>query len=198
MTPPSIAIIVLAAGESARMRLPKQLLPYKGKSLLRYTVDQALASKANNVLVVLGANASQIEKALHQTTVTVTINTHWTEGMGSSIRAGIAALSESTEGAIISLCDQPFLTATVFDSLIESFNSGESITACEYDDSIGVPALFSRKYFPQLLKLRGEAGARRVIEMHKSDAAFIQFPQGSVDIDTPEDYRKFLETRFGK
>jgi molybdenum cofactor cytidylyltransferase len=197
MTPQSIAIVILAAGESARMRLPKQLLPYKGRSLIRHTIDQAVASKANEVLVVLGANAPQIQESLRQANVTITVNSHWTEGMGSSIRAGIGALSESTEGAIISLCDQPFLTTSVFDNLIDSLaSSGKSIAACEYDGTVGVPVLFSRKHFSQLMKLRGENGARVIVEQDRDDAVLVSFPEGSVDIDTPEDYRKFLETKF--
>jgi molybdenum cofactor cytidylyltransferase len=193
MTNPSIAIIILAAGASRRMHLPKQLLPYKRKTLLQYTIDEAAKSKAGFVFFVLGANAAEIQKSIHAENAHMVLNEAWPEGMGSSIRAGIAALPDSVDAAIISLCDQPLLCSFVFDSLIDTFiSSGKSIVASEYAGSPGVPVLFARKHFPELAALQGDSGARSIIEAHHEDTALIQFTGGSVDLDTPEEYKKFI------
>ena len=193
MAHPSIAIIILAAGKSGRMGLPKQLLPIKGKSLLQRTIDQAGASKASDVCIVLGAEAAEIQKKIREGSFRIVMNHHWTEGMSSSIRAGISALPESIEAAIISLCDQPFLSSQIFDVLIDTFaTSHKSIVTCEFDGSVGPPVLFSRIHFPQLSSLEGDAGAKRIVLQHEEDVARVPFPLGSVDLDTAEDYKKFI------
>ncbi len=194
MTISPIAIIILAAGESTRMRLPKQLLPYKRKSLLQRAVDEALASKAQSVHVVLGAHADQIRRSVSMDNVTVVLNEKWGEGMSSSIRAGVGALRPDIEAAMIALCDQPYLSSTVINELIDRYlASGKPIVACEYDGLPGVPALFAKRYFTELTSLRGDSGARRIIQSHENDALLIPFSEGSVDLDTPEEYRSFIE-----
>jgi molybdenum cofactor cytidylyltransferase len=193
MTNPSIAIIILAAGASRRMRLPKQLLPYKRKGLLQHTIDEATKSKAASVFFVLGANATEIQKSIRSERAHLVLNEAWPEGMSSSIRAGIAALPDSVDAAIISLCDQPLLCSSVFDGLIDTFvSSGRSIVASEYAGSPGVPVLFARKHFPEIAALHGDLGARTIIEAHRENAALVPFTGGSVDIDTPDDYKKFI------
>ncbi len=176
------------------MRLPKQLLPYKRKSLLQRAVDEALASKAASVQVVLGAHADEIQRSVAMDKATVVLNRSWSEGMSSSIRAGVSALPPDMEAAIVALCDQPFLSSTVFNELIDKYTaSGKSIVACEYDGLPGVPALFAKRYFAELASLRGDSGARRIIQSHENDAILIPFSEGSVDLDTPEEYRNFIE-----
>ena len=179
------------------MHLPKQLLPIKKKNLLQYSIDQALASKGAAVYVVLGARADRVRDAIRTSNIVVVTNEHWLEGMGTSIRAGIAALPGTVDAAIISLCDQPFLTSSLFDNLIDTHvSSGRSIVACEYDGSPGVPALFARKHFEELRFLQGDSGAKKIILDHRQDAAVIQFPKGSVDLDTAEDYQNFIRNTF--
>ncbi len=179
------------------MHLPKQLLPYKRKNLLQHTLDEATASKSGSVYIVLGAHAKQIQKSVRNEKAQIVLNHDWVEGMSSSIRTGIQALPESIDAAIISLCDQPLLTSIVFDGLIEKFlSSGKAIIACEYGGSPGVPVLFARKYFSELALLQGDSGARTIIQSHRHDATFIQFPDGDVDLDTPEEYKEFIERGF--
>ncbi len=198
MTTPSIAIIILAAGESARMGLPKQLLPMKGKNLLQYTIDQAIASKARDVSVVLGAEAAQIQEKIRGKSFRIVKNPAWAEGMSSSIRVGVSALQDSVEAAIISLCDQPFLSAQIFDALIDAFaSSNKSIVTCEFEGSVGPPVLFSRKFFSELILLYGDIGAKSIVMRHEGDVARIPFPSGSVDLDTPDDYRRFIQKDLG-
>ncbi len=176
------------------MGLPKQLLPMKGKNLLQHTIDQAVASKATSVSVVLGADAVHIQKSIREGNFKIVMNPQWVEGMSSSIRAGISALPESIEAAIISPCDQPFLSAQIFDALIDEFTAfHKSVVTCEFEGSVGPPVLFSRIHFPELSSLEGDAGARRIVLQHEGDRAHVPFPLGSVDLDTPEDYRKFIQ-----
>jgi len=193
MTNPSIAIIILAAGASRRMGLPKQLLPFKRKNLLQHAIDEAAKSKASTVYFVLGANAAEIQKSIGAEKAQLVLNESWPEGMSSSIRAGIAALPDTVGAAIISLCDQPLVSSSVFDGLIDAFvSSGKPIIASEYAGSPGVPVLFARKHFAELAALRGDSGARKVIESHRQDTTLVGFTGGSVDLDTPEEYKKFI------
>jgi molybdenum cofactor cytidylyltransferase len=197
MTTHKIALIILAAGESSRMRLPKQLLPYKSKSMLQHTVDEAVASKAHSVYTVLGANADQIAAKLRTLRIQVITNPDWEEGIGSSIRAGVAALPDEVDGAIISLCDQPMIRSTIYNDLIDAhLFSRKPIVACEYENTRGVPALFAKPLFPDLTSLRGHQGAKTIILKDAGAVTAIPFEGGNVDIDTPEDYRKLIEREF--
>jgi molybdenum cofactor cytidylyltransferase len=190
---PSISIIILAAGESARMRLPKQLLPFKRTSLLQHAVNQAVASKADAIYLILGSTEERIRKSLRQSRAQVLTNENWRDGISSSIHAGIRALPDSADGAIISVCDQPFLSSRVFDNLIDTFASSDKlIIASEYNGAVGSPVLFSREYFEELRSLQGDRGARRIVLLHEEDVERIPFPDGSIDIDTPSDYQEFI------
>ena len=192
------AIIILAAGESNRMRIPKQLLPFKGKNMLQHAIDEAAVSMADFVFVVLGANAERIKRVLHSSRAQLIMNHSWHEGIGSSIRSGIKALPPSVDSAIISLCDQPYANTKTFNDLIIAFETtGTSIVACEYGGSSGTPAIFSRTYFDQLLILEGDRGAKRIILENRHDTATIPFAEGTIDIDTAEDYRQFVKNQLG-
>jgi molybdenum cofactor cytidylyltransferase len=189
-----IAILILAAGESSRMHLPKQLLPYRKTTLLRHTIDVAAASKALFVSVVLGANADQISKHILDSRIQIVMNDEWQTGLSSSIRAGIRSLPGSVDAAIIALCDQPKIQSSIFDALIDEFQSTQKpIVVCRYEHTFGVPALFSRNYFRQLMSLQGKDGARRIIQEHPDDVASIPFVGGHIDIDTPDDYQRLIE-----
>lgn len=194
----AIAILILAAGASARMGSPKQLLNYGGRSLLRLAVESATASVCRPILVVLGAYAEQLYGEFDDLPVRPVINERWAEGMGSSIRTGLEAFDlcgrkSVTDAVVLMLCDQPFVTAAVINNLVTAFRSnGKGIIASEYGGTLGAPAIFGRKYFAALAALRGTAGAKQFIAAHASDVMRVPFPQGTMDIDTPEDYRQLL------
>ena len=110
--------------------------------------------------------------------------------MASSIRLGIED-SLNADAVILMVCDQPFITSDILNNLIETYsNSGRGIVACSYDNTFGPPVLFSKKYFPELLQLKGDIGARKIIDQHFVDVALVDFPRGSIDIDTEADYLK--------
>ena len=198
MTHTSVSIIILAAGKSTRMGLPKQLLPMRGTTLLQHTIDTALGSKSQDVRVVIGAEADQVRAKVPEGKFKYIVNPKWQDGMSTSIRAGVASLADDVDAAVISLCDQPFLSSQIFNLLIDAFASSEkSIVTCEFDGQISPPTLFANKHFPELFALQGDAGARKVVMTHLDSVARIPFPSGSVDLDTPQDYRNFLQKEFG-
>ena len=192
----SYAIIVLAAGSSSRMGRPKQLLPYNGKSLLEHTVDTANDTDASPVIVVLGANAALLEKEINEKKVHITENSEWSEGMASSVRCGIKTLVQIapySDAAIIMVCDQPFVSPALLNDLVAAQkNTGKDIVTSHYENAIGPPALFHKTVFPELLDLKGDAGARKIIEQRGTDIATVSFVKGEIDIDTESDYKALL------
>lgn len=187
-----IGIVILAAGSSSRLGNPKQLLKYGGKSLLQNAIDAAANSDASEVVIVLGANAEEISKGIDKSNVNTIINTEWKEGMASSVRNGLNELlfiSPSTDAVIFMVCDQPHISSMVINELINTQSeTGKPIVTCNYGEVIGPPALFHKSLFPELMQLKGDAGARKIIQQHSNDVATILFAKGNIDIDTNEDY----------
>ncbi len=189
---PAIGIIVLAAGGSRRLGTPKQLLRFQGRSLLRHSVEAALASHAHPVVVVLGAYAEQVKPEIADLPVQVVENQRWAEGMSSSVRAGIQALttaSDALEAALLMVCDQPYVASRTIDGIIEAYRStGRLIVASEYAGTLGVPALFTRDLFRDLMTLEGDHGARRIIRTYEGEVLRFPFPEGAIDVDTLDDH----------
>ncbi|HEX9615220.1 MAG TPA: nucleotidyltransferase family protein [Bacteroidota bacterium] len=189
--PSRIGIVILAAGGSERLGSPKQLLFYKGSSLIRSITKEALNSRANKVAVVLGAEYETIEAEIARQHVVIVRNRDWEKGIGSSIRAGVGAIQEGMDGILIALSDQPLVATPHLNFLIERYKeSPGDIIASQYSDSLGVPALFPRKYFPELLALPDDSGAKSVILGHQSSVTPVPLPEGSIDIDELSDLKK--------
>jgi molybdenum cofactor cytidylyltransferase len=190
--PANIAIIILAAGRSARLGSPKQLLNYRGKTLLQHSIDTALESQASPVIVILGSVKETIEKQLDQTQIIILENTAWESGMASSISYGINKLNTiapDSEAAILMVCDQPYVSASLLNELINKhLESGQSIIASSYENTLGTPALFHKSLFSELSALEGESGAKSLIKKYHQQTASVSFDQGSIDIDTRENY----------
>lgn len=188
--------VILAAGGSRRMGRPKQLLPIEGSPLLLRTVQTVLASPAWPVVVVLGHAADTLRPLLARLPVQVVHNAEWSKGLGSSILTGIQILerfSTSLDGALIALADQPHLSSSAIGRLSSVFRGPDSIAAARYSDATGVPVIFGRSYFPELLALQPEHGAQRLLRAHAACVAAVDLPELAVDLDTPEDYQRFLE-----
>ena len=191
--------VILAAGSSSRMGSPKQILHYRGESLLRRAALAALGAGCAPVIVVTGAHAELSRRELHGLDVREAFNPHWETGMASSIRAGLEGVVNSdVAAAVFTLCDQPHVTAEVISALIEAHRiTGSTVVASTYGGSFGVPALFGRSLFPELATLEGAAGAKQVIQRHASNAHSIPFAGGEVDVDTPEDYARLKRLAVG-
>ncbi len=187
--------VILAAGASARMGRPKQLLRLDGRSLIQHVAGTVLASPAWPVVVVLGAQAAAIRPELARLPVIVVENKEWEEGLSSSIRAGVGVIesfSLSLDAAMLVLCDQPGITAKAIVSLADACRSGtNSIAASHYDGHPGPPVIFRRAHFHELMELHGPAGAKPVVARHLGSLATIDFPELEVDLDTPEDFAAF-------
>ena len=190
-------VIILAAGSSSRLGQAKQQLSYQGKSLLQHSIETALASKAEKVLVVLGANADRLRAQINYPTVTVVHNQNWEEGMASSIQTGLQALQEilpSVNHALFLLCDQPLVTPGLLQEMLQAKDqSNKAIIACAYANTVGAPVLFDASCFEELKQLRGQEGAKKVIIRRPDSVHAISFPEAALDIDTQADYQKLLQ-----
>jgi molybdenum cofactor cytidylyltransferase len=189
-------IIILAAGNSSRLGEPKQLLEYKGKSLLHHVTRQAL-KMTGAVVVVSGSNNNLIENELKNLQVITVYNPEWQEGMGSSIRAGVEKIIDEfpmLESLIISVCDQPFINSSVFSELITKHKENlKGIIASAYAGILGTPVMFDRKYFGELSKLSGNEGAKKLLHVFSRDVGSIDFEKGRIDIDTKDDYEQLIQ-----
>jgi molybdenum cofactor cytidylyltransferase len=188
----SIPAIVLAAGASQRLGQPKQLLEYRGEFLIERAIRLANEAGAAPVIAVLGAHFEIIGASIALNDVILSINDQWEKGIASSIHAGLKTLdtiAKSASGVLILSCDQPRLTAPHFRALLEAFiaQSQLCIVASAYAGVHGVPAVFPRSVFPNLLALKGDKGARALLANPPCNLTALNFDGGEVDIDKPAD-----------
>ena len=190
-------IVILAAGGSTRFGEIKQLLHVNGKTLLQHAIDEAAASGPAAVVVVTGADAEKISKAVNKEIVTIAYNEQWQTGMASGIVAGLKklfAVNQDVDKIIIAVCDQPFVTSSLFTQLYQTQNeTHHHIVASAYADTIGTPVLFTQKYFDALLSVTGDEGAKKILKSNPEDVARVDFPQGAIDIDTQKDYEDLVD-----
>lgn len=185
------AAVILAAGASRRLGQPKQLVRVAGESLLRRTARLAVEVECAPVFVVLGFAAERMCPELDGLSVQPLTNLGWTEGMGASLRCGVAAAQASGAEAILLLvCDQPQLSMEHLRALLKRHSQGQAlITASSYEGRSGVPAIFSAKLFPELVEIRGDRGARQVIEGYGDAVQRIAWAEGGLDVDSLEQLR---------
>ncbi len=195
----SLHTLVLAAGRGSRFGdEPKQLALVAGKTLLERSVT--LAKNVGETTVVLGYEHARLNSLVKDARVVV--NPDWREGLGSSIARGVAALPANTSAVLILLCDQVALAAADLDALIlcyqETFSSADSaaIVCAGYADGPGVPAIFPRRYFAQLMELDGDAGAK--IILRTNPVLRIPMEHAQIDVDTPQDLASFIADRSTK
>ena len=197
MNYPCVGLILLAAGESKRMGTPKQLLSYKGNSLIRHAATEAIASNCHPVIVVLGANSDRILTELNQLKVYTCHNLRWQKGMSVSISMGIkklTAIESNVSAVIIALGDQPLVTTQDYNRLIENYDKHQTrAIASTYVNTLGVPALFDRTLFPDLLSMNDKGGAKQILKTYSNPQFNLDLPQAAIDIDTPADYQKLLK-----
>ena len=181
------AAIVLAAGNSSRLGRPKQLVVFRDETLVRRAARLALEAGAHPVIAVVGAEREPCRAALEDLPVAVVPNPEHAEGMGSSLRSGMAALANlapSAERVLVLVCDQPLLRLEHLQALLAAPGT---IAAAQYGGRLAVPAVFSREHFPALAAATGDQGARFLLRSHP--ATPVPMPEAAVDIDRPEDLR---------
>ena len=176
----SVAAVVLAAGGSIRFGKPKQLAIFQGEPLVRRIVTAAKDAGCAPVVVVVGASAAQITPALAGLSVSIIEHPNWSNGLGSSIAVGVKHATRITadlDAAILLACDQPFVNAVMLRQLIQMYlENKKPIVASAYAETLGVPALFDRSCFGDLLQLTGDSGAKGIILARRNDVTSFDFP----------------------
>ena len=188
------AILILAAGSSSRMGTIKQILPFKSTTLLGWSLKVAKQSKANAVFCVLGANKNAIENKIQADGTTIITNTNYKNGLSTSIVTGIQQVEKGFDSALLILADQPNITSSYLNELIKvSQENPEKIIASNYNEKVGVPAIFPKIYFNDLKMLKGDSGAK--IFILKNISRVIKMPPTNlIDIDTIKDYKNLIDS----
>ena len=214
-----IAAVILAAGESSRLGQPKQLIQFRGETLVRRMVNAASEAGCQPILVVLGnskrtsrlnspssprgeAREHEIElveaigSELKKTGATIVANPNWKCGIGTSIRAGMQNLVEcgrDLDAVILLVCDQPLVEKELIEQLIACYGeAGKTIIASSYSGTLGVPAFFDRSHFEELLTLADDSGGKSIIISRRESVVEFPFPPGNLDIDTLADYERLI------
>jgi len=186
-----IGIVILAACGSHRMGQPKQLLPFRERTLLRHAVETAVASLCRPILVVIGARAELVSAELQSLPVMVAYNPEWGSGIGSSLRVAIRALDpvDDIDGIVITLSDPPLVTTDALNRIVEAhYGTGKDIVASEYADTYGVPLFIGKRFFAEVAALDGDEDPKRVIDRHLEQMTTVPLMEAAFDIDTPSDY----------
>ena len=191
-----IYAIVLAAGGSRRMGAQKLMLPFDGKKVITHIVDELLASRIDQVIVVVGSDSDLIEGELSQRSVGIVANPDYRRGMLSSVRCGIEVLPSECSAVMVVLGDQPAINHELVDEIILKFGkTGKGILVPCYRGKHGHPLLFMVKYREEIMTSFDETGLRGLLLSHPEDVFEMEVSDSSVlsDIDSPEDYRRETE-----
>jgi molybdenum cofactor cytidylyltransferase len=179
----------------------KQLLPLGGKSMLRQVTETVCSVGLVQVVVVLGARADRVAGELEGLPVDAIRNEAWSEGMSTSVRAGLNALRPEVEATLMVLADQPTLPAQILEALLNHYQeTGGLIIAPSYEGRRGNPVLIDRKLFPELMAVEGDQGARALIQRHKRNLVLVEVSNPAVvtDIDTLDDYTAAVEAGWNE
>lgn len=196
-----VAAVVLAAGGSTRMGQSKQLLQVGGQPMVRRVTEVVCAANLEQVVVVAGAEAGAVGRALAGLPAEIVVNEAWAEGMSTSMQAGLRALRQEMQAVLIVLGDQPSLTTALLDRLVCRYEAtGAALVVPYYRGQRGNPVLFDRSLFSELLTVEGDRGGREVLDRHLEDAEQVDVDNPAVvaDIDTWQDYERIQDGRIEK
>jgi len=191
-----ISALLLAAGESKRMGRPKLLLPLGGSTIIEQAVDNLLGSRVDEVVVVVGYRAQELGEKIAKKPVKIVRNRRYRQGMSTSLIAGLNAIDRRAQAVMIALADQPFVESSLIDELLEEFKKhdrGILVPVCQ--GRRGHPVILSLRYKERLLALRGDVGARQLIEENPDDVLEVPVESDSVNVDlnTPNDYARLAQ-----
>jgi molybdenum cofactor cytidylyltransferase len=188
----AVGAVILAAGESSRFGEPKQLVQFRGRTLLSRAISAATESQCQPIVVVTGSDSATIGAAVNEAAVRVVENRQWRRGIGSSIRAGVQQMIDDApniDAIVLLVCDQPFVTGAVVQQLVAIWRATRRpIAASSYCGTVGPPALFDRSCVAELLALKDDMGAKRLILADPTRTAEFPFPEAAHDVDTMSDY----------
>jgi molybdenum cofactor cytidylyltransferase len=188
-----VAAVILAAGGSSRFGSPKQLLPWKDKTLLEHVVDTVLESSVQETIVVLGHEAQRLGELVSDRRLGIVVNEDWEAGQSSSVKAGIKALPESYDACLFVLADQPMVTVELMDRVLTRYRQTRApIVAPVHASRRGNPVLFDQALFPELMEMTGDEGGRQLIQRHGREVEEVEVgdPDLFLDIDTVEEYER--------
>lgn len=201
MTKSTVAIVILAAGASKRMKTIKQLLPWKNTTLLGNAIEQGLHSNIDKVYVVLGANSEVIKEKISSDSIQIIENKNWQQGLGNSIACAVNYFKQQNlqyNSVLITLADQPLIDANYYNLLIEYFSkSNKKIIASNINNKPSVPAIFDASYFEKLSELNQDKGAKKLIESNPEDVYMLSQNTNLIDVDTLETYKAIFNS-FGR
>ena len=187
-----LSAIALAAGGSSRYGECKQLVEINGSSLVQLAVDKLSALFPNDrITVVIGANSEAVAEAVSDLSVNVVYNYHWQNGLASSLKAGLNSVEPDCRAVMITLCDQALVTENHLRLLLEHWLASPSeIMAGAYADTIGTPIIIPAEFYPQVLALEGDAGAKSILNNNAGRVRTLPIPEAEFDLDVPADLEK--------
>ena len=189
----NVAGIIIAAGESKRLGRIKQLLPWRGKSLIEFIIQTARDCQLEPIHVILGANYDQIAPLINSPRVKIINNQRWKEGKSTSISLGINSLPEKVKAAFVFVVDQPFLNKKLINALLNIYEIKKAGIIAPYVREIqSNPVLFDRSVFPELMKLKGEEGGRNIFKNYQIEKLDWEDEKVLWDIDSLTDYEKII------
>jgi molybdenum cofactor cytidylyltransferase len=191
-----IGAVILAAGTSSRMGTPKQLLRMGDATLLTRVLTTVRSARIDEIVLVLGHEAAAIQASIDGRNVKIVINERYSEGIASSLAAGLAALAPQISAAFIVLADQPLVLPNTLDQLIAAYESTRApIVMPTHNGARGNPVLLDRSIFPEITALRGDVGARAIFANHMEEIQKVpvEDPGILVDFDNQEDWEKFQQ-----
>ncbi|HDZ25983.1 hypothetical protein LCGC14_0530060 [marine sediment metagenome] len=190
--------MILAAGESKRMGKPKLLLPFGEKTMIETIVETVVSSKVEQTLVILGSDREKTEEKIKNYPVKIVYNRDFRSGMLSSVQCGFKSLSEEIRAVLVVLGDQPKISTTVINKLIDAYkSSGKGIVLPVYKKERGHPVLIDVKYGEEVENLSPEVGLRGTVYNHPEDILEVDVEASSIfqDIDSESDYKRELEKK---
>ncbi len=193
-----ICAMILAAGESRRMGKPKLLLPFRDKTIIETIVEKVVSSNVEKTLVILGSDREKIEKKIRNYPVKIVYNRDFRSGMLSSVQCGFKALPEETRAVLAVLGDQPKISTTVINKLVDAYkSSGKGIVLPVHNKERGHPVLIDVKYREEVGNLSPEVGLRGTVYNHPEDILEVDVETSSIfqDIDYESDYKRELENK---
>ncbi len=189
----NIEVLIMAAGASRRLGQPKQLLKFKGETLIRKIIKEAHIANIGNITVITGHDRESIESEIADLNINIYYNKEWEEGLGASIRNGVKYIlgnNLQTNAILLTMVDQPHVNAEHFKKLKNAYESGRSmIIASAYSGTFGVPILIDSFYFNMLSNLKGDVGGKKIFVNYLKNVVEIPFAKGKIDIDEQKDLK---------